>query len=201
MAILAAMLFPSFSRARESARRASCQSNLRQLGMGLAQYLQDYDDRYPDNVLSAPSHPYGWGEGLQPYVKSVQIFQCPSDPVEGTGDYTAQGPYGAPATAASFMDYGFNRKFNWLHEAQVAFPTLSILVSETGPWDGTGFLAGPLCNGVGPGVGIGGPHLDGFNVLLADGHVKWTQADKTWGGGTPWSMSGSGLTIHVQADS
>jgi prepilin-type N-terminal cleavage/methylation domain-containing protein/prepilin-type processing-associated H-X9-DG protein len=47
IAILASILFPTFSRAREMARRASCQSNLKQLGLGFAQYLQDYDERYP----------------------------------------------------------------------------------------------------------------------------------------------------------
>src|SRR5437763_7255396 len=47
IAILAAILFPVFGRARENARRSSCQSNLKQIGLGLAQYTQDYDENYP----------------------------------------------------------------------------------------------------------------------------------------------------------
>ena len=52
IAILAAILFPAFARARENARRASCQSNLKQMGLGFAQYIQDYDGRYPYIVLN-----------------------------------------------------------------------------------------------------------------------------------------------------
>lgn len=54
IALLAAILFPVFSRARENARRSSCQSNLKQLGLGIAQYLQDFDERYPFNVSYGP---------------------------------------------------------------------------------------------------------------------------------------------------
>lgn len=54
IAILAAILFPMFARARENARRSSCQSNLKQLGLGLIQYIQDYDEQMvPDKVWSA----------------------------------------------------------------------------------------------------------------------------------------------------
>src|SRR5690606_23019122 len=49
ISILAAILFPVFARARESARRASCLSNLKQIGLGIMQYTQDYDERYPTN--------------------------------------------------------------------------------------------------------------------------------------------------------
>src|SRR5215216_6607048 len=75
IAILAAILFPVFSRARENARRSSCQSNLKQLGLGMAQYVQDYDERF----VSWRSTTTGWAELLQPYVKSTQVLQCPSE--------------------------------------------------------------------------------------------------------------------------
>src|SRR5471032_2605405 len=51
IAILAAILFPAFARARENARRASCQSNLKQIGIGMTQYCQDYDERLPMGVI------------------------------------------------------------------------------------------------------------------------------------------------------
>jgi prepilin-type N-terminal cleavage/methylation domain-containing protein/prepilin-type processing-associated H-X9-DG protein len=85
IAILAAILFPVFARARENARRSSCQSNLKQMGIGFAQYLQDYDGRYPygaDHVLLSTTMDetlgHVWMDKLQPYVKSYQIYSCPS---------------------------------------------------------------------------------------------------------------------------
>ena len=71
IAILAAILFPVFARARENARRSSCMSNMKQIGLGVMQYLQDYDERY------MPEHDE-WVDAVQPYIKSTQIFRCPS---------------------------------------------------------------------------------------------------------------------------
>lgn len=78
IAILAAILFPVFARARENARRASCQSNLKQIGLGVAQYSQDYDEKMvPARVVVEVELPWHWL--LQPYVKSTQVFRCPSN--------------------------------------------------------------------------------------------------------------------------
>ena len=78
IAILAAILFPVFARARENARRSSCQSNLKQIGLGIIQYVQDYDEKLPyacdDNDGQRP-----WQVTTQPYLKSAQIFKCPSN--------------------------------------------------------------------------------------------------------------------------
>ena len=81
IAILAAILFPVFGRARESARRASCQSNLKQIGLGLMQYAQDYDGWTPGSVTFNQMPSGGaasWPSMIQPYVKSSQLFVCPS---------------------------------------------------------------------------------------------------------------------------
>lgn len=80
IALLAAILFPVFSRARERARQTSCANNLKQLGLGLLQYVQDYDERYPTfesqlNVRMAAT----WHLILNPYIKSTDILACPSD--------------------------------------------------------------------------------------------------------------------------
>ena len=78
IAILAAILFPAFARARENARRASCQSNLKQIGLAGLQYAQDYDER------QVPAFDFGanpfiyWPALLQPYAKSQQLFVCPN---------------------------------------------------------------------------------------------------------------------------
>ena len=90
IAILAAILFPVFARARENARRSSCQSNLKQIGLGLIQYSQDYDETvvsmtYGVQFDSPSANAPKWMDVLQPYVKSEQIFDCPSD--SGTGRY------------------------------------------------------------------------------------------------------------------
>jgi prepilin-type N-terminal cleavage/methylation domain-containing protein/prepilin-type processing-associated H-X9-DG protein len=89
IAILAAILFPVFAQAREKARQTSCLSNQKQLGTGTMMYAQDYDEAYPINNWSVPFplHPDGnssgdrhgvWAKLLQPYLKNVDIFKCPS---------------------------------------------------------------------------------------------------------------------------
>jgi prepilin-type N-terminal cleavage/methylation domain-containing protein/prepilin-type processing-associated H-X9-DG protein len=84
IAILASILFPVFARARENARRSSCQSNLKQLGLAILQYTQDYDEKLPRGASDQ-----GWGGGwagqILPFTKSVQIFECPSRNVRRTG--------------------------------------------------------------------------------------------------------------------
>ncbi len=78
IAILAAILFPVFARARENARRASCMSNLKQVGLTMMQYTQDYDERYPYGV-PANWKGIGWAGMIYPYAKSAQVFVCPDD--------------------------------------------------------------------------------------------------------------------------
>lgn len=68
-----------FARARENARRASCQSNLKQLGLGFQQYTQDYDEKLPNAGSVDWYHGWGWANQIYTYVKSDQIFKCPSD--------------------------------------------------------------------------------------------------------------------------
>src|SRR5213083_1920892 len=77
IAILAAILFPVFAQAREKARQASCLSNMKQLGLGLMQYAQDYDEALPPIENRAGT----WRNLIQPYMKSFQITACPSNPM------------------------------------------------------------------------------------------------------------------------
>ncbi len=80
IALLAAILFPVFARARENARRATCQSNMKQLGLGFIQYRQDYDGNFPTGFHGTPDlEGIGWAENIFPYVKSIQIYVCPDD--------------------------------------------------------------------------------------------------------------------------
>ncbi len=101
IAILAAILFPVFARARERARQTSCLSNLRQIGTAFMMYAQDYDERFADTLMGRDTGvpPYfGWNSTLMPYVQNHQIFRCPSagwgsDSMGGSG--TINGGYGA----------------------------------------------------------------------------------------------------------
>ena len=83
-AVAQGSLFDVFARARENARSASCQSNLKQIGLGLMQYTQDYDEMLPPvstpiehYAYSSPINGYGWAGVLQPYIKSTQVYQLP----------------------------------------------------------------------------------------------------------------------------
>ena len=98
IALLAAILFPVFARARENARKSSCQNNEKQIMIGFAQYTQDYDE-----TMFA----MGWGGAgtvaywdlLQPYIKSRQVFACPS--------YTSTLGYNYPAATAPTKGYNY----------------------------------------------------------------------------------------------
>lgn len=84
IAILAVILFPAFARARENARRASCQSNMKQIATAVLQYVQDNDEHMPSqnsadvDDYSAPNAPQNWYATIQPYTKSWEVFRCPS---------------------------------------------------------------------------------------------------------------------------
>lgn len=104
IAILAAILFPVFSQARESARRTSCLSNMKQLGLAFMQYQQDYDESMPAPyyfIFNPPSMGAqgGWGGGIYPYVKSPGVYACPDDGSTGAG---VIGPFN------QVISYAFN---------------------------------------------------------------------------------------------
>jgi prepilin-type N-terminal cleavage/methylation domain-containing protein/prepilin-type processing-associated H-X9-DG protein len=79
IAILAAILFPVFAQAREKARQTSCLSNTRQLGLAVAQYIQDYDETLPMGGYDAPGYSSRWFRDIYPYIKNVGVFSCPSE--------------------------------------------------------------------------------------------------------------------------
>ncbi len=105
ISLLAAILFPVFARARENARRTSCLSNMKQIGLAVMQYTQDYDEGYPYGLTFGPTSstmPGGewfsgiwcWPQTIFPYHKSIQAFVCPS----GYGTSVAkpfEGHYGS----------------------------------------------------------------------------------------------------------
>jgi prepilin-type N-terminal cleavage/methylation domain-containing protein/prepilin-type processing-associated H-X9-DG protein len=110
IAILAAILFPVFAQAREKARSAACLSNMKQLGLSIMMYIEDYDETYPtsvDQCIDMDSTPYSfllWSHRVYPYVKNPQIWVCPSNN-QGT-DTFAFGP-GAATESCSWAGPGY----------------------------------------------------------------------------------------------
>ena len=209
IAILAAILFPVFARARENARRASCQSNLKQIGLGALQYSQDYDEQfitawYGPGTLSLPSEGtlhYKWMDSIQPYVKSTQLFVCPSASSGlangNTGQYVPAKNLGTAGNPASPNDkyygsYSYNSSY-WGNNdaatdgqettnpsgkalAQVAAPATSVWVLDGNgsfevAWETKGNHQAPAGT-LRTANGVVERHLDTTNVLFCDGHVK-----------------------------
>jgi prepilin-type N-terminal cleavage/methylation domain-containing protein/prepilin-type processing-associated H-X9-DG protein len=163
IAILAAIIFPVFSRAREAARKAICQSNLRQLGLAFLMYCEEWEERYP------PA--YQWKTRLQPYIRTVEINRCPSRP-ELPWYYGHGYNIGCPSPQV--------RGFPEERIAAIMSPDRKILVAE---WDRCN--AGPPCGP--PGLFAGDAtcfwavcrvHNGGSNLLFADGHVKWMRPEQ-----------------------
>lgn len=192
IAILAAILFPAFARARENARRASCQSNLKQLGLGIMQYVQDYDEKYPPlyvcyDAACSPNYDY-WPVLVQPYLKSTQLLVCPSDStpfdlrfspsgatvkISYVGNAVPDPPGGGQIPP--FSDPGTSA-------AQIEEVSTTYLAAD-------GAIGGALTLYTRTDVGNDGVqpllvpkrHLEGKNFVFCDGHVKWLQQSKTSG--------------------
>ena len=107
IAILAAILFPVFAKAREKARQSSCLSNVKQLALASMGYAQDYDEQLPASYKAGP--PIYWTDTISPYIKNTQIFKCPS--------------LGIPESFwnGSQMAYGWNYYYLTLQAGAVAY--------------------------------------------------------------------------------
>jgi prepilin-type N-terminal cleavage/methylation domain-containing protein/prepilin-type processing-associated H-X9-DG protein len=156
IAILAAILFPVFAQARESARQTSCLSNEKQITLGILQYTQDYDEKFPlwlyDNNSGSrgqPDSPWGpwknnhigWDKAVQPYVKNAQIFKCPSngDGVETQANPPDGGDDQAPTGAVNYsMNSRLNGKAATTPIASMRFPAVTILLAESSKASSTG---------------------------------------------------------------
>ena len=196
IAILAAILFPVFARARENARRSSCQSNLKQIGLGIIQYVQDYDEKMPPRVvLTTPTQ--SWRVIIQPYVKSTQLFACPSN----TGNSLTTTDDGGTFMPRSYSINGATTPTiggtapseNSFGASLAAIQSVSqvILVGET---DAGWAFPEMRVGGTGPefATNMFKGHLGNSNFLFVDGHVKALKAPATGVPVNMWTIEDSG---------
>ncbi|MFW5867604.1 MAG: DUF1559 domain-containing protein [Armatimonadota bacterium] len=209
IAILAAILFPVFARARDKARQASCQSNLKQIGLAIQMYVQDYDETMPGYHSSVfGSRVQGWYDLMEPYTDNEDISKCPSGSYEETWDRenlpnetgfygrTVFGSYSAAANMSKLKKLGVYTVWNrWppgSHMAQITKPAQTLMLTEGStviqmgnPWmlgfnnDGT-----PLeMNERGEVGAMRYRHNLQANFLYCDGHVKSLPQLSSW---DPW---------------
>lgn len=185
IALLAAILFPVFARARENARKSSCANNLKQMGVAMQQYTQDSDESYPP---AQPTNPATPGEGstfvtlLMPYVKNEQIFICPSASGKGLTTTIPTGTatdfrWDAPTPTwrrASRGNYGANSYILSsppMALANVQKTAKTFLAFDCAWYTASGVLDAPF-------DAADTRHLDGMNLVFCDGHVKYYSTSK-----------------------
>ena len=177
IAILAAILFPVFARAREKARQTSCLSNVKQIALGVMMYAQDYDERLPYRYLNSGvggsiQYPGGgtsggmiWPMPVYPYVKNITLFDCPSDPYKWSGNYTGH------------QCYGISNHIDGRMLAQLEKPAETILLADAYEegYSQSYYVQRNVVmhsSGVIRSI-IPDRHNEGANFGLADGHAKW----------------------------
>ena len=192
VAILAALLFPTFAKIRENARRAACQSNLKQLAMAFTEYTQDNDERLPGatdggnggagihggwmyfqtfDTMPQP-HAFDPAQGsLYPYVKAAAVYVCPDDgPGQAAGDSYAVNSCVTAMTGAQPNPGKPLAAF----DAPASF---ALLTEEAFADDFVPNPSGTTDDGIlwysSPHNALSTRHADGSNVAFVDGHVKW----------------------------
>ena len=184
IAILASILFPAFANAREAARRASCGSNMRQIGLGILMYTMDHTERMPGAGTTGRE----WPTALDSYVKSNQIYVCPSSsetaPLINDGG-TNRLSYGYNALVVDATHYGFALPDGTpITLSGIDLPSETIAVFDylgtNAPSEAQVTTTTHLPDAPASTTRVASRHLQGFNALFADGHTKFrkTSASK-----------------------
>ncbi|MFO7946783.1 MAG: DUF1559 domain-containing protein [Armatimonadota bacterium] len=180
IAILAAILFPVFARAREKARQSACLNNCKQMGLAFNMYLQDYDETLPfaciryESAAVRPWHGgsstvHWWPDELFPYVKNHQIFYCPSNGEDaiGYGYNVRLGYYGNHPTRSGPI-------YDGVKLADIEYPSQTVCIADRHEGDYPSSSWYRLWNS-----SMNNPdrwttiHNGGLNIVFCDGHAKW----------------------------
>ena len=197
IALLVAILLPVLFKAREKARQTACASNLKQIGLALLQYAQDYDEAMAPVEITAAAGTATWRGLTLPYSTSVGIYTCPSNVLSNGGTLGDN--------SAFYVSYGANASA--FTDASVATPHLVLLGDFQYPsqlfWAGesdsfdpemTNPPNDPITN---PGGAVNFPdartdlyagHTGLGNWLFADGHVKALKPTRTCANGDMWNL-------------
>ncbi len=217
IAILAAILFPVFSQVKEAAKGTACLSNMKQIGLSLTMYQQDYDDQIFFRTVSATSvgrtrvnnptylsktlnpaayYPELWYNVLLPYVKSTKMWECPSD---------SQPTASADSTGALSIlrSYIVSSAIEDLASSQVSSSASTIVITEK--WSAKGDtwvdqMDGDMLPQQVNTMEMNSPasrHSGGMNCAFFDGHAKWTTPGAIWASA---DLSGCRV-IHFQSSS
>ena len=184
IAILAAILFPVFAKAREKARQTSCLSNTKQIGLAIMQYMSDYDQRLPYNRnaisnIGGTDEAILWQRAIEPYCKNWQMFECPSRPGRWASACGTSNWPSLPTVKYGLSAYVMNGHLAGVAESTITVPAETMFVTEG--------LAGcsQMLNQLSwlPGW-FSNKHNEGGNYVFCDGHAKWlsktTVSDPNW---------------------
>ena len=190
IAILAAILFPVFAKAREKARQTSCLSNEKQLGLALIQYSEDYDERYPSGTQgtgggSGGPVGVGWAGEIYSYVKSTGVYRCPDDQTSGGTDALGATTYP--------LSYGYNvsaavtplSAFGGVAKTVLLFEGTNSAVDMTRPGgEGAGYYRGPAGD-------TGSPTSDGNTAGWGSGAGQFATGVMSGAVGTVGTANGN----------
>ncbi len=187
IAVLAGLLLPVFMSARERARQLVCASNLRQLGVAVDLYAQDYDSKFPYGVDYDDKYTNTWQSAdggkfwpqittfpllpvvLHPYVSTTELWRCPSDAGLDVGDEAA---FGLKPASSCFKSYGMSYFYNTtlaLDQLSIGSLTSSDPSSQAQQGDSSVRL---LSDPVGYWHGGSSYYSERYNYLMVDGHVS-----------------------------
>ena len=183
IAILAAILFPVFAKAREKARQASCLSNIKQLGLGLMQYCQDYDEMMPLPYSDGGAGRQRWFDVCNPYLKNSQVRFCPSHSITTPTSPDACS-YAATMNGHVWIEGYPQRSIgSFTKPAELgALVDANTWYTYYGPATGAGHSAthtnmSNICSNATTADWLYlGRHNDGANCYFLDGHAKWGKA-------------------------
>lgn len=199
ISILAAILFPVFGRARATARKAACMSNMKQLGLGLMQYTQDYDETLPGNEVAqggfnqplgwlqpqtagVPETYRNWARDIMPYVKSRQVYIC-AEAKPRSQDGPAGGTTEVPEPGGN-TNYLMNGNVDSVSLARIQSAAELIFLHEVRNFNRVAQVRPARVAGSSPATATTFQHAyydrlhsDGANLLFCDGHVKWQRRD------------------------